>query len=110
MKVGLLGFGTVGSGVEKIARGIPELEIVKILDRDPAKAADKRVTQRFEDIVEDTGIDCVVEAMGGIHPAREFILAALKAKKHVVTANKAVVAAHMDEFVKAAVDYNYYSS
>ncbi len=104
MKVGLLGFGTVGSGVEKIARGIPELEIVKILDRDPAKAADKRVTQRFEDIVEDTGIDCVVEAMGGIHPAREFILAALKAKKHVVTANKAVVAAHMDEFVKAAVD------
>jgi len=104
MKIGLLGFGTVGSGVEKIAGGMAELDIVKILDRDPAKMADKRVTQRFEDIVEDKEIDCVVEAMGGIHPAREFILAALKAKKHVVTANKAVVAAHMDEFVKAAVE------
>lgn len=104
MKIGLLGFGTVGSGVEKIVSGCANLEIAKILDRDPAKMADGRVTQRFEDIVEDKEIDCVVEAMGGIHPAREFILAALMAGKHVVTANKAVVAAHMDEFVKAAVD------
>ncbi|HWP80409.1 MAG TPA: homoserine dehydrogenase [Candidatus Acidoferrum sp.] len=106
MKIGLLGFGTVGSGVEKIAAGTAKLEIVKILDRDPAKMADGRVTQRFEDIVEDKDIDCVVEAMGGIHPAREYILASLQAGKHVVTANKAVVAAHMEEFVKAATASN----
>ncbi|NLT58881.1 MAG: homoserine dehydrogenase [Clostridiales bacterium] len=102
MKIALLGFGTVGSGVEKITRGIPALDIVKILHRKPAKLNDSRATSSFDDIVADGEIDCVVEAIGGIHPAREYILAALEAGKHVVTANKAVTAAHMGEFVQAA--------
>lgn len=105
MKIGILGYGVVGSHVVKIIdqAKIPSLksfEIVKIFARTPR--CDHRYTSCIEDILNDESIDTVVEVMGGIHPAYEYICAALKAKKHVVSANKAVIAQYLNEFLQLA--------
>ena len=102
MNIALLGFGVVCGGVYDILKNMPEYNIKKILIRNPAKLTMDCMTLDFSDIENDSEIDLVVEAIGGLHPAREYILAALNAKKHVVTANKAVVAAYFEEFVTAA--------
>ena len=102
MNIALLGFGVVNGGVYDILKNMPEYNVAKILIRNPAKLTMDCMTLDFADIENDEHIDVVVEAMGGLHPAREYILAALNAKKHVVTANKAVVAAYFEEFVAAA--------
>ena len=106
MNIALLGFGVVCGGVYDILKNMPEYNVKKILIRNPAKLTMDCMTLDFADIENDSGIDLVVEAIGGLHPAREYILAALNAKKHVVTANKAVVAAFFDEFVAAAKENN----
>ncbi|MBE6894660.1 MAG: homoserine dehydrogenase [Ruminococcaceae bacterium] len=102
MNIALLGFGVVCSGVYDILKNMPEYNVTKILIRNPAKKTLDCMTLDFTDIENDKNIDLVVEAIGGLHPAREYILASLKAKKHVVTANKAVVAAYFEEFIAAA--------
>ncbi|MBE6877728.1 MAG: homoserine dehydrogenase [Ruminococcaceae bacterium] len=102
MNIALLGFGVVCSGVYEILKTLPEYNVTKILIRNPAKKTMDCMTLDFADIENDKAIDLVVEAIGGLHPAREYILASLNAKKHVVTANKAVVAAYFEEFVAAA--------
>lgn len=102
MTVALLGFGVVGSGVYEILNNIPQYNVKRILIRNPQKLSMNCMTLDFCDIVNDKDIDIVVEAIGGLHPAKEYILACLNAKKHVVTANKAVVAAFFKEFVDAA--------
>ena len=102
MNIALLGFGVVCGGVYDILKNMPEYNVKKILIRNPAKLTMDCMTLDFADIENDSDIDLVVEAIGGLHPAREYILAALNAKKHVVTANKAVVAAYFEEFVAAA--------
>ena len=105
IKIGLLGAGTVGSGVLQVLRenakeislkaGAP-VEIKSVLVRDAKKARPYMdgliVTDKIEDILEDSEIKIVVELMGGLHPAREYMLAAMEAGKHVVTANKDVIA------------------
>lgn len=116
-QVAILGFGTVGSGVYRILdengaqithrEGI-ELRIKKILVRDFEHepnldmAPRETFTTSFEEIETDPQIDIVVECMGGIEPARSFILRALKAGKTVVTSNKEVMSKHWPEFEKAA--------
>ncbi len=102
MNIALLGFGVVCGGVYEILKNLPEYKVTKILIRNPAKKTMDCMTLDFSDIEKDSDIDLVVEAIGGLHPAREYILASLNAKKHVVTANKAVVAAYFEEFVAAA--------
>lgn len=102
MKIALLGFGTVCKGVYDILQNMPEYTVKKILIRNPSKRTMDCITLDFADIERDDEIELVVEAIGGLHPAREYILAALNAKKHVVTANKAVVAAYFEEFIAAA--------
>lgn len=102
MNIALLGFGTVCKGVYDILKEMPEYNIKKILIRNPAKKTMDCMTLDFSDIENDNDIDLVVEAIGGLHPAKEYILSSLKAKKHVVTANKAVVANYFDEFVQTA--------
>ncbi len=102
MKIALLGFGTVCKGVYDILQNMPEYTVKKILIRNPSKRTMDCMTLDFADIERDDEIELVVEAIGGLHPAREYILAALNAKKHVVTANKAVVAAYFEEFIAAA--------
>ena len=102
MNIALLGFGVVCGGVYDILKNMPDYNVKKILIRNPAKLTMDCMTLDFADIENDKDIELVVEAIGGLHPAREYILASLNAKKHVVTANKAVVAAYFEEFVAAA--------
>lgn len=102
MKIALLGHGTVGRGVDGIIRSrVPGLEVTRILEL-PDRLTDPRMTSDYADILNDPDIELVVECMGGIEPAHTFIAGALAAGKHVVTSNKAVVAAHFAEFAQLA--------
>ncbi|MDR3156781.1 MAG: homoserine dehydrogenase [Lactobacillales bacterium] len=117
LKVGLLGLGTVGSGVPAIlrekAKKINQIVGVKIvvskalvLDLEKvqnlAEEYDIKLISDFQEILKDEQIDIVVELMGRVHPAYEFILEALKAKKHVVTANKDLIAIYGPELIAVA--------
>lgn len=105
MKIGLLGHGTVGRGVDDVIRErVPSVEVKRILEL-PDRLTDSRMTADINDIVSDPEIELVVECMGGIEPAHDFIVRALNAGKHVVTSNKAVVAAHFAEFVRLADEH-----
>lgn len=117
IKAALLGAGTVGGGVYKLLERrrdeMPEkigaaLEITKILVRDASRPrADipqERLTERFDDIVSDPEIDVVIELMGGIEPAKTYVEAALAAGKHVVTANKDLLAEHGFELAQLAAE------
>ncbi len=116
IKVGLIGFGTVGSGVVKIIRQNgdvikerlgTDLELKKIVDLDittprPVKVEKSILSTNIDDIMEDPEIDIVIELIGGIEPAKTFILKSLEKGKHVVTANKALLAHHGNEIFEAA--------
>jgi len=128
IKVGLIGFGTVGSGVGRILQNNSKL----IEKRMGAKLTLKRIadidletdrgvklkpgvlTRRAEDVIKDPEINMVMELMGGIEPAKTFILKAIRNKKHIVTANKALLALHGDEIFREAhrfgVDVNFEAS
>lgn len=114
-RIALLGMGTVGGGVYKIIENqkdeMPfkigaELEVAKVLVRNKAKYADvvpaEKLTDQFEDVINDDRIDIIVEVMGGIEPARTYITEALKKGKHVVTANKDLMAMHGHELLDIA--------
>ncbi|MFA5311575.1 MAG: homoserine dehydrogenase [Candidatus Omnitrophota bacterium] len=111
INIGLIGFGNIGCGVVKILRdkkallsektGL-DINIRKICDQDIASkrsvSVDKGLlTRNPKDIIEDPQIDIMVELIGGINPAREFIAEALKRGKNIVTANKALLAMHGQE-------------
>jgi homoserine dehydrogenase len=116
IRVGLLGFGTVGRGTYEILRRNQEeiqrragrgIEIVKIAVRDAARARTVvgggiEVTDSPEQLVGSAGIDIVVELIGGCDPARALVLEAIGNHKHVVTANKALLAVHGNEIFAAA--------
>ena len=116
IKIGMLGLGTVGTGVYKVLKSqqeemLPKLgarvELKKILVRNVEKAAAKVddpsiITTSFEEIANDPEIEIVVEVMGGKQPAMNYILACLDAGKNVVTANKDLVATHGHELLEAA--------
>ncbi len=102
MKIAILGHGVVGRGVDEIiASRVPSIEVKRILEL-PDRLSDPRMVSDFDLIVSDPQIEAVVECMGGIEPAHSYIAAALKAGKSVVTSNKAVVAAHLEEFASLA--------
>lgn len=106
MNIALLGYGTVGRGVDDIIRSrVPNVEVVRILEL-PDRITDSRMTSNYDEIVSDRDVELVVECMGGIEPAHTFIAQALAAGKHVVTSNKAVVAAHFAEFAQLATEHN----
>lgn len=100
MVIGLMGFGTIGAGVYELAKGLEELSIKYVLDIRQVDIPE--LTHRAEDLFEDAEVDTVVEVMGGLHPAYEFVSAALKAGKNVVTANKYLVAMYYDELLALA--------
>ena len=104
MKIAILGFGTVGSGVYEIAKTLKNIEVKKVLEKDLSKI--NIATDNYDEIINDKEIELVVECMGGLHPAYEFIMQALKSKKSVVSANKAVIAKYLDEFLEAAKENN----
>lgn len=118
-KIALLGMGTVGGGVYEIIEKQKEempfkigaaLEVVKVLVRNKAKYADRipaeKLTDVWEDVIGDDSIDIVVDVMGGIEPARTYIKAALEKGKHVVTANKDLMAMHGHELLELAGEHH----
>lgn len=114
--VGIIGFGTVGTGSAKILlenRSLISKRIgfdvilKRIADKDikrdrRIKLPEEILTPNADDILNDPEIDIVVELIGGVHPAKDFILRALKNKKHVVTANKALLATEGNEIFSEA--------
>lgn len=99
MKIGLLGFGTVGKGVYDLTKPRADMQVVRVLCRRELHLPDAEVTHNFEDILRDDSIDTVVEAIGGLHPAWDYVKSAIEAGKNVVTANKAMVATFYDELI-----------
>ena len=116
IRAALLGLGTVGTGVYKVLKAQRDemeaklgstVEIKKIMVRNLEKAAAKVddpsvLTNNWEEILHDPEIDIVIELIGGIEPARTYILAALEAGKHVVSANKDLIAVHGKELFDMA--------
>lgn len=116
IQIALLGAGTVASGVVKVLERNQEelrrragrgIEVAAVAARSPEKArlslgTSLPITQDFMQLATRPDIDIVVELMGGISPARELVLAAIAAGKHVVTANKALIALHGNEIFAAA--------
>lgn len=119
-KVGLLGLGTVGAGTAEILLNpaqrhplLQELEIYRVGVRslDKPRTIDLSpdlLTTDLESIVTDPAVDIVVEVIGGLEPARSLILQAIEHGKHVVTANKAVIARYGDEIFTAATNAGVY--
>ncbi|MBT4485141.1 MAG: homoserine dehydrogenase, partial [Candidatus Latescibacteria bacterium] len=120
VKVGLIGFGTVGAGVAKIMCGQQKphlrgrafcLDLIKIADLDittdrGVDVPEGALTTRIEDILDDPEIDIIIELIGGYEPARQITLTAFEKGKSVVTANKALVAKHGSELFRAATRAN----
>jgi len=116
IKVGVLGFGTVGAGVVRLLTEQREflawrlgtdlfLKKVADLDQERLRAAGlepARLTTQAGDILNDPEIDIVVELIGGCDAAREYVLEAIARGKHVVTANKALLAHHGNDLLAAA--------
>lgn len=116
IKIGLLGLGTVGSGVYQIINNHQKklqqqvgctVEVAKVLVRDLSKKreieiAPEYLTTDVNDIIENPDIDIVIEVLGGIERSTEYLSRALINKKHVVTANKDVIAQNGQELLKLA--------
>lgn len=107
MKIAILGFGTVGKGIydiieRKDTKDTAQLEVAHIFIRKGKEKTLPIMIDDYEAILQDPSCSCIVEVMGGIEPAHRYIMKALTAGKHVVTANKAVVAAHYKEFMETA--------
>jgi len=117
--VGIIGFGTVGTGAVKILlknrdilmeRAGFAIDVKKIADLDISRdrgicLPEGVLTTKAGDILNDPDIDIVVELIGGISPAKEFILQAIRNKKHVVTANKALLATEGNDIFSEAERY-----
>ena len=102
MNIALLGFGTVGSHFYKLCEGRTDLHVAAVLSRRPRPELTCTVTADYDEIVRDPSIDIVVEVMGGIEPAYSYLCAAMRAGKHVVTANKQLMCAHFEELTSLA--------
>ena len=116
VKIALLGLGNVGRGVyniliknkeEIMKRSGYEIEVSKILVRSLDKyrgveVSNDILTTNFDDIINDDSIKIVVEVMGGIEPAKEYILRAIEKNKHIVTANKMLLATEGKEVFEKA--------
>ncbi|KAL8021139.1 putative homoserine dehydrogenase, NAD(P)-binding domain superfamily [Plasmopara halstedii] len=123
LNLGLFGCGTVGAGVFNLlhnptrrqklaAMGVNAL-VSKICVQNLSKdrglehfsASETTLTSNYSDILEDKNINCIVELMGGVEDAKKVVFGAIKAGKHVITANKALVAGFMPEIVQLLQDY-----
>ena len=117
MNIAILGFGVVGSGVAEVIKSNSDsilknsnvsLKVTRILDiRDfTGNEYENIITKNFDDILNDDSISIVVETMGGVKPAFDFVLACLKKGKHVVSSNKELVATKGYELLEAAKKNN----
>ena len=99
MRIGLIGFGVVGKGLYDLAAERTDMQVVRVCCLEDVQLENTEVTKNFQDILQDETIDTVVEAMGGLHPAYEFVRASILAGKNIVTPNKALVANFYDELL-----------
>lgn len=111
LKIGLIGLGTVGCGVYKTIQNIDNVEIVKIAVKNINKPRSVEVpremlTDNPYDVVNDPSIDVVVELIGGVEPAYDYISTAIKNGKHIVTANKELLAKRGEELFILSEEYN----
>ena len=115
VKIAIIGYGTVGSGVYEIIKesnfeeaALNPIEVKYILDiRDFPEHPEKEIfTKDFDDILNDSEVYCVVEAMGGLHPAYEFTKSLLESGRNVVTSNKELVATYGPELLAIAKEKN----
>ena len=112
VKIGLIGLGTVGCGVVKVLADFPEVEIKKIAVKNINKKRNienldiSLLTDNPFDIVNDPEIDIVVEVIGGIEPAYDLLVAAVNNGKHIVTANKELLAKKGEPLFKLAKEKN----
>ena len=102
MRIGLLGFGVVGRGVYELTAAREDMQVAKVVCLEDVTLPDAEVTRDFQSILNDDSIDTVVEAMGGLHPAYEFVRSAMEAGKNIVTSNKALVTTFYDELMPLA--------
>jgi len=119
INIGIIGFGTVGSGVVEVLtkraallreKSGVSIKIKKICDKDLRTKRSARVkrsilTKNANEVLENPEIDIIVELVGGIHPAKEFILKAFENGKDVVTANKALLCEEGEDIFNAATRY-----
>ena len=120
LRIGIIGFGTVGKGVYQILTGkkdshpiLKQIEIVNIVVKDISKKREFNLEKNFlitdaNKLIEDPSIDVIVEVMGGTDIAKNIILRSLMAGKSVVTANKAVMARYGEEIYKVALENGTY--
>ena len=112
IKIGLIGLGTVGSGVYKTLQNFENIEIAKIAVRNKNKKRnidgldESIITDNVYDVVNDPEIQIVAELIGGIEPAFELIKTAIKNGKHIVTANKELLAKCGEELCNFAEEHN----
>ncbi len=112
IKVGLIGLGTVGSGVFKTLQNFDNIEIVKIAVHNKKKKRnienldESIITDNAYEVVNDPQIQIVAELIGGVEPAFELIKTAIENGKHIVTANKELLAKHGEELFNFAQEHN----
>lgn len=108
MKIAILGYGVIGKGVYEIISKKEDIEVIKILEREEKfdKTKIELFTNNIENIINDNEIELVVEVLGGFEFAYNCIKKCLEAKKHVVTANKEVVAKSIDTLTSLAKENN----
>ncbi len=99
MNIGLLGFGVVGRGLYELTLPRNDMAVTHVICLEDIDLPGVNVTRNIQDILDDPSCDTVVEAMGGLHPAWDFVKAAILAGKNVVTSNKALVATFYDELL-----------
>ena len=102
MNVAILGHGTVGGGVAELLNGCDGFTVKYVLDKEPIPELGERSVTDFSVILNDGDVDAVVEVMGGVEPAFDYITAAMRAGKNVVTANKQLLAARYDDLTALA--------
>ena len=119
-KIGIIGFGTVGKGIYRILKSkndfhpiLKEIEIVGVAVKNINKKRDIELENKLwiddpYELIDDPHVDVIVEVMGGIDIARDIIIKSLKARKSVVTANKAVIARYGSEIYAIAAKYGVY--
>ena len=102
MVVALLGHGTVGGGVYELLKNRSDITVKYVLDRSPIAELGAVSVTDFSTILNDGEVDTVVEVMGGLEPANEYVAAAMRAGKNIVTANKHLLAVYYDELTTLA--------
>lgn len=104
MKIGILGYGTVGSGAGECLGLFPneKAQLHRIFDMREIGGLEGKLTNKAEDIIDSGDIDIVVETMGGEEPAYTYVKRALSNGKNVVSANKLMISRHFDELVNLA--------